>query len=115
MKKIWKWILGIVIALVVIAAVAGVFLLARSHRMMSFMPRNSQFNQAPNSTAVPNGPGGQTNPYGPYRPMMPRGFGDQRGFDNGTGGFGYGPMMMDRGFGFSPFFFELSLFLGLAK
>jgi hypothetical protein len=112
MNNIWKWILGIVIALVVIAAVAGVFFLARNHRMMTFVPRNDQFNQAPNSSSVPNGPNGQTSPYGP-RPMMPPGFGDQPGFYDRQGGFGSGPMMMHRGF--PPFFFGLALFFGLAK
>jgi hypothetical protein len=113
MKKIWKWILGIVIALVVIAVVTGVFFLARNHRMMTFVPRNSQFNQTPNGSTVPNGPNGQSNPNGPYRPMMPRSFGDQRAFDDGQGGFGSGPMMMHHGY--PPFFLGLMFFFGLAK
>ena len=34
MKKVWKWVIGIVIALVVIAAVTGLVLLVKSHWMV---------------------------------------------------------------------------------
>jgi hypothetical protein len=121
MKKVWKWILGIVIAIVVVAALVGGFLLMRNYRMTTFAQRYRQSSQVPNGSAVPNGqtnPNGQatpTSPNRPNRPMMGRGFGYGRGpMMMGRGGYGYGPMMQ-RGFGFPPFFLGLSLMFGVVK
>jgi len=94
MKKVWKWILGIVIVLVVVAALVGGFVLMRNYRMTTFAQRYQQFSQrVPNGTPAPKAPNGQStpnvpaNPGTPNRPMMGRGF-----------GFGRGPMMMGRGY-----------------
>ena len=85
MNKVWKWILGIVIVLVVMAAVAGVIYLWQTHPAMAFAPRNVPFG--------PNHPGWNG----------PRRFAD-----------GYGPMMRHRGFGF-PFLGGFILLGGLVK
>ena len=93
MKKVWKWILGIVIALIVVAALVGGFVMMRNYRMTTIAQRYRQFSQqVPNGTPAPKAPNGQTtpnvpaNPSVPNRPMMGRGF-----------GYGYGPMMNGRG------------------
>ena len=94
MKKVWKWILGIVIALIVVAALVGGFVMMRNYRMTTIAQRYRQFSQqVPNGTPAPKAPNGQTtpnvpaNPSVPNRPMMGRGY-----------GFGRGPMMMGRGY-----------------
>jgi hypothetical protein len=93
MKTVWKWILGIVIVLIVVAALVGGFVMMRNYRMTTFAQRYQQFSQrVPNGTPAPKAPNGQTtpnvpaNPSAPNRPMMGRGF-----------GYGRGPMMMGRG------------------
>ena len=96
MKTVWKWILGIVIVLVVVAALVGGFVMMRNYRMTTFAQRYQQFSQrvpqSTNGTPAPKAPNGQTtpnvpaNPSIPNRPMMGRGF-----------GYGYGPMMNGRG------------------
>jgi len=135
MKKIWKWILGIVVALLMIGLVAGAFFLWRNHAF-TFMPRPFAFRNGPyyhpnmpnnpSAPAQPNNGTAPTNPGQPNNsngPSMPRGFGYGRGpmmghgFEYGPmmgrGGFGYGPMIMQRGF--SPFFMGISFFFGLVK
>ena len=108
MKTVWKWILGIVIVLIVVAALIGGFVMMRNYRMTTFAQRYRQFSQqVPNGTPAPKAPNGQSNPNGqnapanpsaPNRPMMGRGFGYGRGpMMMGRGGYGYGPMMMGRG------------------
>ena len=92
MKTVWKWILGIVIVLVVVAALVGGFVMMRNYRMTTFAQRYQQFSQrvpqSTNGTPAPKAPNGQTtpnvpaNPSAPNRPMMGRGF-----------GYGRGPMM----------------------
>ena len=100
MKKVWKWILGIVIVLVVVGlAVGAVF--AWQHgfsftmRRAPFAYRQYQGRTAPGKTAPQNN---QSNPTTPTTPTTPQQNG--RGFMPGRGnGFGYGPMMMGgRGF-----------------
>ena len=93
MKKVWKWILGIVIVLVVVAALVGGFVMMRNYRMTTFAQRYQQFSQrVPNGTPAPKAPNGQStpnvpaNPGTPNRPMLGRGF-----------GYGRGPMTMGRG------------------
>ncbi len=99
MKTVWKWILGIVIVLIVVAALVGGFVMMRNYRMTAFAQRYRQFSQqVPNGTPAPKAPNGQSNPNGQNVPAKP-------GTSNRPtmgGGFGYGrgPMMMGRGFGF---------------
>ena len=97
MKKVWKWILGIVIILVVVELVVGaVFAWQHSStftmRRAPFAYRQFQGQTAPGKTAPQNN---QSSPTAPTTPQ-PNG----RGFMLGRGnGFGYGPMMMGgRGF-----------------
>lgn len=106
MSKVWKWILGIVIVLVVLGAAAGVFLLVRSHPMLTFGPRYGFRSNVPNGQNVPSAPNQPTTPNGqgaPNRPNTPGWYGP------GMRGYGpMGPMMGERGFrpyerGFSPF------------
>jgi hypothetical protein len=85
MGKVWKWILGIVIVLVVVAALAGLFFLWRSHPAMVFMPRSTPF----------HGQG--------FRPGWSR----PDGFAGGPG-----PLPRHR---FLPFFGGLMLIAGLVK
>jgi hypothetical protein len=107
MRKFWKWILGILIVLVVVAVVVGgVFLvrnqilLSRSFRAMPYANGQTR----PNLQATPNAPGTQ-NPNGQNGPGMPYGFNNRR-YPFGDRGWG-GPMMGGRGFrgfgGFMPF------------
>jgi hypothetical protein len=130
MTKFWKWIVGIVVVLLIVAALAGGFLFVRSHAM-AFGPRvftarpapfggNPQGGQQPAPGQPDDGtnPGPSTGP-GPQR-MWPRGFGGPYGFYGrgpmmGRGEPGYGDMPMGRGFGFSPFFMMIGLFFGLIK
>ncbi len=95
MRTVWKWIIGIVVVLVVLAAVGtGVWVLrGRFAAMPRIVQVNPPNNQNPNTPNVPNTPNGQPPFYGqgPYRQgpygMMPYG---RRGQ----------PMMGGRGFGF---------------
>ena len=99
MKKVWKWILGIVIALVVVGLVVGA-IFAWQHgfttmRRAPFAYRQFQGQTAPGKTAPQNN---QSNPTTPTTPQQ-----NGRGFMPGRGkGFGYGPMMTGRG-GFNRF------------
>ena len=45
MKTVWKWILGIVIVLIVVAALVGGFVMMRNYRMTTFAQRYQQFSQ----------------------------------------------------------------------
>lgn len=107
MNTVWKWILGIVIALVVIAAiVAGVVLVIRTNPALTFGPGFANRFNAPNGQTAPNAPNGQTAPNNPNGPRVTRpgfGFGPGRGY-NWAQRFG------ERGFvpyggGFAPFGF----------
>jgi len=82
MKKVWKWIIGIVVSLLVVAALVGVVFMVSSHGFA-----RGEFNGWVRPGFDARGPG-----------MMP--------FNNGEGRGGYGlhmrgPGMM--GFGFMPF------------
>jgi hypothetical protein len=98
MKTVWKWILGIVIVLVVVAAVIGGVYLVRTNMAMRAALNNGQRPNLPNGQNVPGTPGapngqqGQTRPYGSQG--GPNGQDGNRGYDNGRGG----PMMGGRGF-----------------
>ena len=120
MKKVWKWILGIVILLVVAGLVLGAVFVwqhrpAFSMRSAPFAYRQYQQN-APNTQGNTNPQNNQSNPNSPNgttpnRPMMPGGFGYRRGPMMGRG-FGYSPMMPGS---FSPLFFGFSMLFGLVK
>lgn len=109
MSKVWKWILGIFIVLVIVGAIVGVVLLVRTHPLFAFGPRYAnRFNQ-PNGQTVPNAPNGQNTPANPNTPQGTR---PGYGFGPGMRGYGWterGPMMGGRGFmpygGFGPFGF----------
>ena len=119
MSKVWKWIIGILIVLVVAAVVVGGVVMVRNRifRIMSYrstMYANGQ--SRPNLQGTPNAPGapnaqgtpsspntapnGQNRPMMPYgyngqnRPMMPYGFNSQH---NPMGGWGDRRPMMEGG------------------
>jgi hypothetical protein len=92
MKNIWKWILGIVLIVVVIAGLAGAVFAV--HNMMAANIANRQvvINPVPRGTPGPQGEEGRRNGNGP----MQGGF---RGWHEP----GRAPMMDGGRFGFSPF------------
>ena len=110
MKKAWKWILGIIIVLVIIAAVVAVPLVMRNY-MAARIPANS-------TNTLPQGRGWNGNGNGNGWNMMP-GNGNRQG-QGGFNGRG-GPMMGGgrglRGFGggFSPFGFGFMFLGGLLR
>jgi len=102
MKNIWKWVLGIILVLVVVAALVAVPFLMRNYMAANFN-RPSVQNTTP---ANPSNPTTPTNPQqrGFNGPMM-RGFNQQGRGPGGFNGFN-GPMMRGgRNFqrGFMPF------------
>jgi hypothetical protein len=117
MKKAWKWILGIILVLVVVAAlVAGPFFI-RNYMAANFT-RPSVQNPAPSAPVNPANPANPANPGFNNGPRM-REFDQQGRVANGFNGF-KGPMMQNgrnfqRGFmpfgGFAPFGFGF-MFLG---
>jgi hypothetical protein len=123
MSKVWKWIFGILIVLVVAALVVGAVFVVRNNLLFTRGVRAVPFANGqtrPNLQATPNAPGAPA-PNGQNRPVAPYGFNNRR--NPGFGGFGRGPMMGVRGFrnfgGFMPFgifgmgFFFLGGFLRL--
>ncbi len=93
MRPIWKWIIGVAVVLVVLAAAVTTVIILRNQfaaipRVVQLLPRNNQNpnNQTPNGTSPYQGRGPYTGPG--Y--VMPYG---RRGF----------PMMGGRGFGFNLF------------
>lgn len=109
MSKVWKWILGIVIVLVVLGAIAGVFLMVRSHSGFAFASRSGLRPTVPDGQNVPGAPKQPTTPNSPGSPTRPNYPGGMmRPGWYGPGMRGYGPMMGGRGFmpmerGFGPF------------
>lgn len=107
MSRAWKWILGILAVLIIVAVVVGGawLLISRGTRIAAVRPYAGQ----PNSQTAPFGPNGQNFPNGR------RGFGNGGGFP--FGGYGFrGPMMGNRFPGFGPFgigFFLLGALLRL--
>jgi preprotein translocase subunit SecG len=102
MSKVWKWILGIVIVLVVVGAIAGVVFLVRTHLLAALGPQyGNRFNPS----------NGQNSPNAPTNPNGQRGMHPGYGYGPGMRGYnweGRGPMMGGRGFmpyggGFGPF------------
>jgi hypothetical protein len=108
MSKAFKWVLGILAVLVVIAVIAGGvwFLQSRMQMMASYRVNAPQ----PNAQVTPNAPNGQQN-----GPIGSRGFNGNR--RNPFGGFGMrGPMMggrLGRGMPFGMGFFFLGGLLRL--
>ncbi len=88
MKNIWKWILGIVLVLVVIAGLVGAAFVVRNIMVANLANRQVRATQG----TAPNPPGGISPRNGPM----------QRGFP-GWRGPGRQPMLGGRGFGFGPF------------
>ncbi len=106
MKKIWKWILGILIVLVVIAGLVGLVFVVRNHTIAANFRPGYGFQPQQRGNVPPQG--GNTQPRNWNGPMM-------RGGNNFEG-----PMMGGRGFGFSrydrmPFFGGGFLFGGLMQ
>jgi hypothetical protein len=97
MSRTWKWILGILAALVILGLVAGAAFLWWNHPAMVL--RDTVARPAIGGTPQPG------TPNQPQRPMMPYGF--QSGRGRGMEGWGGMPMMGARGFhrlgGFTPF------------
>ena len=108
MKNIWKWILGLVVVLVVVAGVAGLVFVGRNMMVANMAQRQAVFSAratalagSQQGQAVPQGtPAPQAGPQNTPQngPMMRPGFGPmQRGF-SGWRGNGRMPMMQGRGF-----------------
>lgn len=106
MSRAWKWILGIVGVLIILAVVAGgVWLLAnRASRIAAVRPFAAQ----PNNQTAPFGPNGQ------YFPNGRRGFGNDGRGPFGGNGF-RGPMMGNRFLGFGPFGMGMFFLGGLLR
>jgi hypothetical protein len=90
MSKVWKWIIGILIVLVIAAVVVGGVVMIRNRALMarSFRPMTYGNGQTrpntqatPNAQGTPNAPGAAPSapvaPNGQDRPMMPYGFNGQ--------------------------------------
>jgi hypothetical protein len=112
MSKVWKWILGILIVLVVAAVVVGGIFLVRNRFLLTSSIRAMPFGNGqtrPNLQATPNAQG-TPNPNGQKGQVMPYGFNNRR-FPMDGQGF-RGPMMGGRGFwGFGRFMpFGMGLF-----
>jgi hypothetical protein len=97
MKKVWKWVIGILVVLVIVAALVGGAFLLRSHFASEgiFTRQNRPGVQVPGNGKIPGNENGQGDRGGTrgFPGMMPYG-------DGGWGGYGMhrrGPAMM--GFG----------------
>ncbi|MGD0612853.1 MAG: zinc ribbon domain-containing protein [Anaerolineales bacterium] len=103
MKPVWKWVIGIVVGLIVVAALVGVAFLVHAHLPFNAvtalhittpgtgrLPQNNRTLPAPGTRQVP--PGNQTRRFGtpgngtPYYGMPGYGW-------RGRGMMGFGPMM----------------------
>ncbi len=123
MSNVWKWILGILAVLVIVASIGAVVYVMRYQ-----MPMVTSFRAAPNGNIpaqpqAPNAPGNQGQPNNPQfqnrprGPMMQNGFGFNHHYP--MQGFGWGmPMMGGRGFsrfGMMPFGWGFFLIGGLFR
>lgn len=128
MSKIWKWILGILIVLVVAALAVGAVFMVRNRAFMAASVRpvfgNGQQTRpgiqgTPNPQGTPNAPAAPNRPYGfngQKGPMMPYGFNGRgnRGPMMGRGGFShFGMFGMPFGMGFFFLFGLLRLVIPL--
>lgn len=107
MKPVWKWIIGIVVGLVVLAAVVGGVILVRNYlpsRHMAFQVQRVQPVQPsqpgrPVRPGQPSQPGQSARPGQPSQPGQPaRPFGNRYAGGPGVGMRGYGM----RGWGLMP-------------
>ncbi len=120
MSKTWKWILGILAAVVVIAVAAGAVYIWANH---SGFPVAYRFNRtlpnaqtAPGTPNAPNAPNAPSGPNNEPNPNMPFGFRQFRGYPYGYGYERRMPMMGGRGFGgLMPFGFGLFFLGGLLR
>jgi hypothetical protein len=120
MKKIWKWILGIVLVLVVVAALIAVPFVMHNTMAANFSFRAAQQQTTPGTGVNPQAPGWNRGP-------MMRDNDGKQGLPGQTPGrfYGYnGPMMgggrnFERGFsrfgGFTPFGFGFMFLGGLLR
>ena len=130
MSKTWKWILGVLAALVVIAVAAGAFFVWQNHMALTTSYRVARPQAArpqTNGTPAPNSPTAPTPPAGQQGgPMMPYGYGFRNNQRQPLGGYSWrgpmmseGPMMNRRGFsplgGFGPFGWGLFFLGGLFR
>lgn len=102
MRPVWKWIIGIIVGLVVLAVIAGGVwaVTARFAMMRRIVQITPQVVPAPNSPNNPNTPNTPNTPRGPYYGQR----GDRGPWMMPFGGRGYPMMpMMGRRGGFSPF------------
>lgn len=128
MKNTWKWIIGIVVILVVVAGLVGLGFVAhnamaanRAARQAAFSARATAFSAqgklAPQSTPGPQNQPPSAPPNGFTRRGFPGFRGSGRGFGMPGGGYGFnrfggGPGMMGRAAPFGPGAFILG---GLAR
>ncbi len=116
MSKTWKWILGILAVVVIIAVAAAAVFVWASH---SGFPVAYRLNRTlPNSQTAPGTPNAPNAPNNQPNPNMPYGFRQYRGYPfQGFGG--RMPMMGGRGFGYygglMPFGFGVFFLGGLLR
>jgi hypothetical protein len=91
MSTVWRWILGVLAALIIIGVVAAAVFVWWNHSPLTL--RGNAVLPQMNGTPAPGTPNGQQ-----QRPGMPYGFDNNRRYH--MGGWGLrGPMMGGRGFG----------------
>ncbi len=93
MKKVWKWVIGIVVVLVVVAALVGGAFLLRNHfaNVVAFNVNRPGL-QVPGNGRVPGNGDGQRLP-GPFPGMRPFGNDGYGMHMRGFGMMGFGRMM----------------------
>ena len=99
MSKTWKWILGVLAALVIIGVVVAAVFVWWNHAPLTLARRAARAQQyAQPAPGTPVAPGSPTVPNNQPGQGMPYGFGrGERGFFSGPGG--RMPMMGGRGYG----------------
>jgi hypothetical protein len=95
MKKVWKWILGILIVLVVITALVAVPLVMHTRLAASAgAPPQNRWNGGPMMRGNPGWQAPDQGFNGQRGPMMGEGHGFNRGFSRGFSPFGFGSMFI---------------------
>jgi predicted lipid-binding transport protein (Tim44 family) len=122
MSKTWKWILGVLAALVIVGVVVGAVFLWQNHSALTLARRVNRAPQyahpAPRPQTAPGAPVAPGTPNYQRRQEEPYGFGrGERNFFNGLGG--RMPMRGGRGFsafsGLMPFGLGFFLLAGLIR
>jgi hypothetical protein len=122
MSKTWKWILGVLAALVIVGVAVGAVFVWRNHAPLALarrVDRASQYAQrGPATKVAPGTPAAPGSPNFQRRQGTPYGFGrGERDFFNGPGG--RMPMMGGRGYhafgGLMPFGFGFFFLSGLFR